>query len=64
MAPIMENLLLLLQPASRMPRIPNDEAAMMKKMPILKSSTWSPRANGRQLKVIMELITTRNGARL
>ena len=47
MAPINEYLLLLDQPASKIPTTPIDETAIRKKIPTLKSSTSSPLAKGR-----------------
>ena len=54
MAPMSEYLLLELHPASRMPTTPIDEAAIIKKMPTLKSSTSSPLLTGRQAKASTE----------
>ena len=50
MAPMSEYLLLLLHPASRMPTMPMDEAAMKKNTPTLKSSTSTPLLKGMQAK--------------
>ena len=59
MAPMSEYLLLELQPASRMPTTPIDEAAIRKKTPTLKSRISSPRLIGRQAKASTEARITR-----
>ena len=64
MAPMSENLLLELQPASRIPTTPMLEAASRKNTPTLKSSTSRPLLTGRQAKVRNEAMMTMNGARL
>ena len=64
MAPMSEYLLLLLHPASRMPTTPMEEMARKKKTPTLKSMMCAPLFQGRQLKVTIEAVTTRKGARL
>ena len=64
MAPMSEYLLLLLHPASRMPTIPIDEAAIMKKTPTLKSRISIPLLKGRQENASTEARMTMYGARL
>ena len=60
MAPMSEYLLLLLHPASRMPTIPIDETAIMKKTPTLKSKISIPLLKGRQENAsTKEIITIR-----
>ena len=54
MAPMSENLLLELHPASRMPTTPMLDAARKKKSPTLKSSTSNPLFMGRQANVRKE----------
>ena len=64
MAPMSEYLLLLLQPASKMPTTPIEPMARKKNTPTLKSMMCPPMFQGRQAKVVIEAVTTRKGAML
>ena len=64
MAPISENLLLELQPASRIPTTPILDAASRKNTPTLKSNNSNHLLMGRQANVRKEAMITMNGARL
>src|SRR5436190_24190166 len=64
MAPSNEYLLLLAQPAIRIPITETDETALTYNTPILISHIWNPLANGIGARMSMAMMITTNGARL
>jgi hypothetical protein len=63
MADTTEYLLLLPQPARKIPTTPTDEMAVTRNTPTLKSRIWAPLFHGRNENVATEAMITSSGAR-